>query len=366
MMPWRTVELTGGYDEQIPRAMARTTTSSFRVAALGPVGVIREPLADIRKDNVSYYRGKADTAAKAFEYLLAKHPEIEASPRARADARADRLRPIRVRAPDGAWRLCGGRHPPQAHLAIPVYRTHPSGDARRAAAHRGSRAPLRARARLRRRMTAPTFLHLGPGKAGSTWVHETLLDAPGGLSHPGQGPLLLQPLHYDRGRQWYVDQFAEAPSHPAASWARSAPLPGHPEAPRRIVETLGDSACLAVTLRDPVDRSFSSYLYLKEARPGLAHLRPDRQRHPELVEEGGTAASCGGMPELFDRSLIHIGLFDDLEENPQGLFDGLTDFLGVSRLTLTPDQLGAKPRRAKRDSALAVAAQRTAGLVRRV
>ncbi len=106
MMPWRTVELTGGYDEQIPQGYGEDYDFVLRVASLGPVGVIREPLADIRKDNVSYYRGKADTAAKAFEYLLAKHPEIEASPAGHARM-LGQIAFARSASghPDGAWRL---------------------------------------------------------------------------------------------------------------------------------------------------------------------------------------------------------------------------------------------------------------------
>ena len=61
-------------------------------------------------------------------------------------------------------------------------------------------------------MTAPTFLHLGPGKAGSTWVHETLLTHPEVYLTPAKD-LYFFSRYYDRGRQWYVDQFADAPAH---------------------------------------------------------------------------------------------------------------------------------------------------------
>ena len=61
-------------------------------------------------------------------------------------------------------------------------------------------------------MTAPTFLHLGPGKAGSTWVHETLLTHPEVYLTPAKD-LYFFSRYYDRGRQWYVNQFADAPAH---------------------------------------------------------------------------------------------------------------------------------------------------------
>ena len=40
----------------------------------------------------------------------------------------------------------------------------------------------------------PNFLYIGPDKAGSSWLHETLIQHPRGLPDPGQGPLLLRPL----------------------------------------------------------------------------------------------------------------------------------------------------------------------------
>lgn len=79
MMPRTTFDLVGGYDELIPNGYGEDYDFVLRVAAAGKVGVIREPLADIRKDNVSYYRGRSDNAAAGFEYFLAKHPEVERS-----------------------------------------------------------------------------------------------------------------------------------------------------------------------------------------------------------------------------------------------------------------------------------------------
>ena len=80
MMPRTTFDLVGGYDELIPNGYGEDYDFVLRVADAGKVGVIREPLADIRKDNVSYYRGRSDNAAAGFEYFLAKHPEVERSP----------------------------------------------------------------------------------------------------------------------------------------------------------------------------------------------------------------------------------------------------------------------------------------------
>jgi hypothetical protein len=214
-------------------------------------------------------------------------------------------------------------------------------------------------------MTAPNFLHLGPGKAGSTWVHETLALHPQVYVTPAKD-LYFFSRYFDRGRDWYVEQFAGAPASARAIGEVCPDYLATPEGPERIVSTLGDGVRLAVTLRDPADRAFSSYLYLQKHGLAAPTFRDTMARNPELVDEGRYGTQLRRYADLVDRSLIHVGLFDDLEADPQGLFDALTDFLGVDRLTLSEEALGAKlPASKARFLPLAVAAQRAAQVVRR-
>jgi glycosyltransferase involved in cell wall biosynthesis len=75
-------EVVGAYDEELPRGYAEDYDWVLRVARAGPVGVVTEPLADIRKDAKSWYQG--GNAAPALEYMLAKYPDFAASPRGHA------------------------------------------------------------------------------------------------------------------------------------------------------------------------------------------------------------------------------------------------------------------------------------------
>lgn len=72
----------GAYDEELPRGYAEDYDWVLRAARVGPVGVVTEPLAEIRKDAKSWYQG--GNAAPALEYMLAKHPDFAASPRGHA------------------------------------------------------------------------------------------------------------------------------------------------------------------------------------------------------------------------------------------------------------------------------------------
>ncbi len=74
----------GLYDEEIPNGYAEDYDWILRAARVGRIGAVLDPLADIRKDSGSWWPGNAAITVAGLEYLLAKHPEIAASPRGHA------------------------------------------------------------------------------------------------------------------------------------------------------------------------------------------------------------------------------------------------------------------------------------------
>jgi len=59
----------------------------------------------------------------------------------------------------------------------------------------------------------PNFLHLGPSKSGSTWLHEVLISHPE-IYFTGAKDLYFFSRCYDRGLSWYSAQFRDArPEH---------------------------------------------------------------------------------------------------------------------------------------------------------
>ena len=74
----------GDYDELLPFGYAEDYDWVLRASRFGPLGAVREPLADIRKDVPSWYRGRAEMTATALPYFLDKHPEISSSRRGHA------------------------------------------------------------------------------------------------------------------------------------------------------------------------------------------------------------------------------------------------------------------------------------------
>lgn len=208
------------------------------------------------------------------------------------------------------------------------------------------------------------FLHLGPGKSGSTWLHEVL------ISHPevyftAAKDLYFFSRYYDRGLGWYSAQFrAAGPQHKIIGEVCPEYL-SCPEAPERIRESLGPDVRLMVTLREPASRAFSSYLYLQKHGLAAPTFLETVQQVPTLLDEGRYATHLRRYLDSFDRKTLHIAVFDDLQADPQAFLDDVTDWLDVGRHVVGPEQLEARlPASRARWLPLAAAAGHAANWVR--
>lgn len=77
-------DLAGGYDEALPASYAEDYEWLLRVIRHGSIGVVRRPLANVKKDGQSWFRERAEVVAEALEYLLATHPELSSTRRGHA------------------------------------------------------------------------------------------------------------------------------------------------------------------------------------------------------------------------------------------------------------------------------------------
>jgi hypothetical protein len=187
----------------------------------------------------------------------------------------------------------------------------------------------------------PNFLHLGPSKSGSTWLHEVL------ITHPEIYLSEAKDLYffsrcYDRGVGWYRSQFRDAqPEHkiigefsPDYIWCA--------EAPERIHSSLGSDVRFMVTLREPVSRAFSAYLYLSKHGLAAPTFRDTIPLFPDLLEEGRYGTHLRSYLRYYSPEALHIALFDDLQADPQAFLDATTGWLGVGRLEVSPELLDAR------------------------
>lgn len=187
----------------------------------------------------------------------------------------------------------------------------------------------------------PNFLHVGPTKSGTTWLYQVLARHPEVLLSPAKDLYFFNRC-YDRGPDWYREQFRGAgPQHRVIGEICPGYLSFGP-APERIRACLGPDVRLMVTLRDPVDRAFSSYLDHRKHGQAAATFRETTQLLPQLIGEGRYATHLRGYLKQFGRESLHVAVFDDLQADPQVFLDGVTGWLGIARQRLTPEQLEAQ------------------------
>ena len=201
----------------------------------------------------------------------------------------------------------------------------------------------------------PNFLYVGPDKAGSSWLHEVLLKHPDVYLTPAKD-LYFFDRYYERGPAWYAAQFRDVGDQKIVGEVCQDYL-FHPEAAARIHETLGPVRVM-VSLRDPVERAWSSYLYMRKHGIGPDTFAEALRTRPELLEHGRYATGLDRFLTRWPRELVHVALFDDLTQDPQHYLDDVTDFLRIDRLPLAEQDLVARLPAAKARSVLVAAAAR--------
>jgi hypothetical protein len=187
----------------------------------------------------------------------------------------------------------------------------------------------------------PNFLHLGPSKTGTTWLYQVLACHPEVFLCPAKDLYFFNRC-YDRGPDWYRAQFHGAqPAHKVVGELCPDYL-SHGPAPERIRACLGPGVKLMVTLREPISRAFSMYLHRRKHGQAAPTFRETTAIFPGIIDEGRYATHLNSYLRHFGRESLHIALFDDLQADPQAFLDGVTDWLGIARQSLTPEQREAQ------------------------
>lgn len=176
----------------------------------------------------------------------------------------------------------------------------------------------------------PTFIVIGAMKAGTTSLHYYL-----GL-HPEIGMSAIKELdffcaekNWDRGVDWYRQQFPDRPLRGEAS-------PGYTKHPRFSgvvprMHAVVPEASLVYLVRDPIDRIVSHYLdamhWGREHRPfdeALADLDDNHYVNCSLYE-----MQIREYDGYYPRERIHVVVSEDLRERRAETLAGIYGFLGA-------------------------------------
>ena len=173
----------------------------------------------------------------------------------------------------------------------------------------------------------PTFIYIGPDKAGSTWLYHVL------RSHPQCFVPELKDIYffdrfYHRGMTWYLSFFRGATSEHRAVGEFSHDYLFSSIAAERIRRHL-PNVQLLTCLRNPVERTFSHYLQLVRSGITRDRFRDALRKYPILLEHSRYSKYLKVYYDVFPQEQLRILRFDDLEADPSRFAIQIFDLLGL-------------------------------------
>lgn len=189
----------------------------------------------------------------------------------------------------------------------------------------------------------PDFLYIGAARAGSSWIYECLREHPQ-VFVPVAKDIEYFDNNFTRGREWYLAFFQEGKGRKAVGEL------SHDyyllETTARRIHDLLPQARLICSLREPVDKMISHYLYARRLHPRLRFdftdliADPDKisrtGNHPLSTEIDLTIESVDYYRKLlpffslFPRENILVLFYDDLQRDPHAFIRSIYRFLGVA------------------------------------
>jgi hypothetical protein len=154
------------------------------------------------------------------------------------------------------------------------------------------------------------YIYLGPDKTGSTWLFKAL------QSHKDIHVAICKDLYffdryYHRGLKWYMSKLNEGHTSEKIKGEISHDYLFSKAASVRI-QTMAPNAKLITFLRDPIERSFSQYLYIKKSGLTKKPLLEAINEFPEIIDNSLYDIHLVKYQWARKKGNLKIFLFEDL------------------------------------------------------
>jgi hypothetical protein len=134
---------------------------------------------------------------------------------------------------------------------------------------------------------------------------------------------------FEKGLDWYEYHFQSCSSGEVRHIIEVGPSYFHsPQAPERIKNVLGDIP-LIVVFRNPVNRSFSHFVHLRQYGFTSLPLREALDEYPEIIEASKYARQLNRWMAFHSSSNIILLRHETMRETPDIFVRKLNDFLNL-------------------------------------
>ena len=174
-------------------------------------------------------------------------------------------------------------------------------------------------------MAVPTFIGIGAQRAATTWVYECLREHPE-VYVPATKELEFFDQHFDRGLQWYEEQFQDCGNAKAVGEISPDYMVVKP-AIERMAKVIPEVRLFAI-LREPVQRAFSAYQLFHERYKDI-NFADACHTSAYLKDRSMYALQLEHVYAHFPKEQVKIFLYDDVVTNPRQMLKELFEFIGV-------------------------------------
>jgi hypothetical protein len=177
-----------------------------------------------------------------------------------------------------------------------------------------------------RDLRLPDFIGVGPGRTGTTWLHEVLkgrVNLPAGIKETD-----FFTTNYHKGIEWYADHFRDADR--VRPIAEINPYFGFPEAAERIAIQIPRCKIIC-SFRNPVERIYSAYKLWRHYTLTNDPLDKFLVKVPQVIEVSRYATHLPDYRKRFGEDRVLVLLNDDLRADQQAYLDRVCDFIGIER-----------------------------------
>lgn len=176
-------------------------------------------------------------------------------------------------------------------------------------------------------MSLPSFICIGPGRAGTSWLYEVLSEHPEVCMAKCIKETQYFNENFDKGLEWYKT-FFDGCREARARGEISNRYIFDPLVARRIKATISDCRIL-ICMRNPYERIQSVYSF--KLREGALDCSFEEAliKMPELIEENRYYSLLNPYYEIFGHENVFLLFFDEITAKPRELCKELFRFIGA-------------------------------------
>ena len=191
----------------------------------------------------------------------------------------------------------------------------------------------------------PYFLGIGAARCATTWIGRCI------EQHPELYiPESIKEIHffdnsneenkgnYKKGIQWYKNYFKKAQEHQKVG--EITPNYFNDENAPKLIFNHFPHTKLILSLRNPVERCFSHYQFIKKYHKNISHnfleTIMDKSLPYKLLELGLYSKYLKNYLKYFNKEQILILLYDDIASNPSLVCKKIFSFLEVDQDFIPP------------------------------